>query len=336
LTPAGGVVPDFGSTAREGMLVPAWGTQRNWHRCNKCQGLWFGGGPSQGTCPDGGTHSMTGSGNYSLVRQASPTPPNHQANWRWCNKCQGLWFAGNMTAGTCPAGGGHGQTGSHDFAVALQIGAGQRRWRWCSKCQGMWFGPNATQSNCPAGGKHSSSGSGNYRIPIVTSLVRVHAKVLTPPNVPLTTVFHNMREVYATVNIDLQWLTEETLNLPGLNVIDVGQCARGQTTSEQNQLFNNRNFVGPNDIVVYFVRATDPPFNGCAAHPSGKPGAVVAKIATQWTFAHENGHVLGLVHVNNNDRLMTGNGTANITNPPPDLVGSEKATMQASRLTIDI
>jgi hypothetical protein len=46
--------------------------------------------------------------------------------------------------------------------------------------------------------------------------------------------------------------------------------------------------------------------------------------------------VLGLLHVNNNDRLMTGNGTANITNPPPDLAGTEVSTMLASAFTIDL
>jgi hypothetical protein len=77
--------------------VPAWGTQRNWRRCDKCQGLWFGGDASQGKCPEGGTRAKTGSGNYSLVRQASPTPPNHEANWRCCSKCQGLWFGPKAT-----------------------------------------------------------------------------------------------------------------------------------------------------------------------------------------------------------------------------------------------
>ncbi len=57
--------------------------------------------------------------------------------------------------------------------------------------------------------------------------------------------------------------------------------------------------------------------------------------ATQWTMAHEAGHVLGLSHVNNNDRLMTGNGTGNITNPPPDLASSEVTTMLNSNLTQD-
>jgi hypothetical protein len=145
-----------------------------------------------------------------------------------------------------------------------------------------------------------------------------------------------MREVYAVGAIDVEWSSTENLNLPSLNDLDVGACVLGATTAEQNLLFNNRNSAGANDIVVYFVRSTVPPFNGCAAHPAGRPGAVVVQTATQWTFAHEVGHVLGLFHVNNNDRLMTGNGTANITNPPPDLVASETTTMTNSALTANV
>ena len=59
----------------------------------------------------------------------------------------------------------------------------------------------------------------------MTSRVRIHAKVLTSPSVPLTTVFHNMREVYATLNIDVGWATEEALNLPALNVVEVANAS---------------------------------------------------------------------------------------------------------------
>jgi hypothetical protein len=259
-----------------------------------------------------------------------------QRNWRWCSKCQGLWFGPNQATSNCPQGGTHSLTGSGNYSLANNVGAGQASWRWCNKCQGLWFGPNQATSNCPQGGTHSLTGSGNYRIPIVTSGVRVHVKVLTSPNIAIATLFQNMREVYTTCSVDVQWASEEMLNLPALNIVDVNGCFAGQTTNEQNQLFNNRNFVGPNEMVVYFVQATNPPFNGCAAHPAGRPGAVVVRTATQWTFAHELGHVLGLNHVNNNDRLMTGNGTANITNPPPDLVASECTTMQASPLTVNV
>ncbi len=312
----------------------AWGTQRNWRWCSKCQGLWFAGNPSSGKCPAGSTHIKTGSGNYSLVHNATIAPG--QSNWRWCSKCQGLWFGGNPSSGKCPAGGTHIKTGSGNYTLANQPGAGQSNWRWCSKCQGLWFAGNPSSGKCPAGGTHIKTGSGNYRLVPVTTTVRVHVKVLTGPSVPIETVMHNMREVYATGNIDVEWVSTETLNLPTLNDVDVGSCILGQTTAEQNQLFSNRNNVRANEVVIYFVRSTVPPFNGCASHPSGRPGAVVAQGATQWTFAHEIGHVLGLFHVNNNDRLMTGNGTANITNPPPDIVASEINTMVASPLTINV
>lgn len=317
-------------------MAVTWRTQRNWRWCNKCQGLWYGPYQGSSTCPEGGQHSLSGSGNYSLVVSPAVAPPNHQIGWRWCNKCQGLWYGPNQASSNCPEGSTHSQTGSGNYAVANFVGAGQTGWRWCNKCQGLWYGPNQSTSNCPEGGTHSLSGSGSYRIPIVTSEVRMHVKVLVTPNIPIATLFHNMREVYATCGINVQWVTEEVLNLPALNIVDVGSCVMGSTTAEQNQLFNNRNFVGTNEIVVYFVQATNPPYNGCAAHPSGKPGSVVVKTATQWTFAHENGHVLTLSHVNDNNRLMTGNGTANITNPPPDLVSTECSKMQASSSTVPV
>ncbi|MDP9372192.1 MAG: hypothetical protein M3Q65_07000 [Chloroflexota bacterium] len=166
------------------------------------------------------------------------------------------------------------------------------------------------------------------------SRVRLHLKVLTTPNVSIDTMVESMREVYRTVGIRVDIGSTENLDLPLLNDLDVGQCVMGQTTQEQRDLFANRNNVGVNDVAVYFVRSTVPPFNGCAAHPADRPSAVVVQGATRWTLAHEIGHVLGLNHVNDNNRLMTGNGTGNITNPPPDLDSGESTTMDNSALTI--
>jgi len=162
---------------------------------------------------------------------------------------------------------------------------------------------------------------------------RVHVKVLTTPTISIDQMFTSMRWVYESIGIIVHRVSMETLNLPALNDVDVGGCTLGSVTAEQTQLFGNRNNAGPNDAVIYFVRSTVPPSNGCASHPAGQPGAVVAQGATQWTMAHELGHVLGLLHVNDNNRLMTGNGTSNITNPPPDLIAQEVLQMRSSRVT---
>jgi hypothetical protein len=164
--------------------------------------------------------------------------------------------------------------------------------------------------------------------------VRLHVKCLTAPSrFSINQMVSNMRLVYATAQVGVKYVSFEVLNLPALNDLDVGGCTMGSVTAEQTQLFANRNFAGAKDIVVYFVRTTQPPYNGCAAHPASRPGAAIARGASAWTLAHEVGHVLTLVHVNDNNRLMTGNGTDNITNPPPDLIGTESNKMIASSLT---
>jgi len=88
-----------------------------------------------------------------------------QDNWRWCNKCQGLFFAGNPTS-VCPAGGQHNPpatSGSADYILDDNVGTPrQANWRWCNKCQGLFFAGNPTTGACPARGGHDFSGSADY------------------------------------------------------------------------------------------------------------------------------------------------------------------------------
>jgi hypothetical protein len=132
-------------------------------------------------------------------------------------------------------------------------------------------------------------------------------------------------------------------NLDGNDAIDVGDCVEGTVTAEQTLLYNNRDNVKDNEIVVYFVLATSPRLlNGCAAHPPGRPGVIVTSVASEWTLAHEVGHVLGLNHPDDFaprpklliDRLMTSGGTASITGVPR-LLPCEIQTMDVSQLTVD-
>jgi hypothetical protein len=40
-----------------------------------------------------------------------------QRDWRFCDKCFGLWFNGRPTDGVCPAGGSHSRAQSGDYAL---------------------------------------------------------------------------------------------------------------------------------------------------------------------------------------------------------------------------
>jgi hypothetical protein len=103
-----------------------------------------------------------------------------QRDWRWCKKCQGLWYAAatQNPTGKCPAGGGHDKTVSGDYALfgdpdgafSTTVMA-QRRWSWCQNCQGLWYS-GATQNptgKCagttpPGSGGHVKAGSADYAL----------------------------------------------------------------------------------------------------------------------------------------------------------------------------
>jgi len=87
-----------------------------------------------------------------------------QDNWRWCRKCDGLFFNGHDTKGRCPAGEEHESAGSENYSMTKDApAAGQQdNWRWCRKCDGLFFNGHNTKGRCPAGGAHESAGSANY------------------------------------------------------------------------------------------------------------------------------------------------------------------------------
>jgi len=65
---------------------------------------------------DGQPHSTEGSGAYLLNFDVAERP-NFQANWRWCSRCQGLWYGPGSSR--CPAGGAHSQEGSGNYVLNI-------------------------------------------------------------------------------------------------------------------------------------------------------------------------------------------------------------------------
>jgi hypothetical protein len=76
-----------------------------------------------GACPAGGVpstikHDPSQSPHYALL--FGDDVPGTQPGWRWCRKCQGLFFGQNPDLGDCPAGDKHDPSQSGLYAVNFQ------------------------------------------------------------------------------------------------------------------------------------------------------------------------------------------------------------------------
>lgn len=91
-----------------------------------------------------------------------------QSGWRWCRKCESLYYSRNPSPGACAAGGTHdsSQSGAYSFRLAEGQPGVQGGWRWCAKCQVAFYTANPGQGVCPAGGAHDGGRSGHYSTPI--------------------------------------------------------------------------------------------------------------------------------------------------------------------------
>lgn len=102
-------------------------------------------------------HSVSGETWYGFFVDSGYTkkiPPTlcGENNWRWCNRCDGLFWDGEADKGKCPAGGGHTAGGVRNYILAINAGSGQANWKWCKNCQGLWFSGSPTTGKCPASG----------------------------------------------------------------------------------------------------------------------------------------------------------------------------------------
>jgi hypothetical protein len=161
----------------------------------------------------------------------------------------------------------------------------------------------------------------------------VHLNVLVEPAVTVETAVQSAKRALAQADVELVIASRRTLHLPELEIVNVRASCQpaGPLTEDQQKLFDLADAVGPNQIVIFFVLATNRATNGCAQHPAGVPGAIITEACTRWTMAHEMGHLLGLSHVQGTNRLMS-KSTKRITGDPPVLDETEIATIGKSPL----
>jgi hypothetical protein len=121
-----------------------------------------------------------------------------------------------------------------------------------------------------------------------------------------------------------------TVDRPNLLILNQDSCPLGEQsdpTDEKDELFDLGRNLGA-DLVAYYIQ-DGPNAVGCSAFPAGRRGFWVDNGASQWTFAHELVHVLGLnPHVGNSDNLMS-TPTSSITNPPPDLTNAQANNVES-------
>jgi pimeloyl-ACP methyl ester carboxylesterase len=95
--------------------------QHQWKWCQRCGGLFFSGyeGTRHSTCPAGGAHDGAASGDYSLYTSDHGT--SGQSAWKWCQRCEGLFFSGftGTRNSTCPADGAHDGSMSSDYTLTI-------------------------------------------------------------------------------------------------------------------------------------------------------------------------------------------------------------------------
>ena len=141
--------------------------QSGWRWCHKCEGMFYSlASAGKGICPkDHQPHSEQGSGHY-FQHIGEDVSGIQQGGWRWCLKCQGLFYArASAGKGVCPTGGTHDDSASGHYAALIgEDGISQQGgWRWCHKCEGMFYTrDSAGKGFCPAGGAHEDVGSGHY------------------------------------------------------------------------------------------------------------------------------------------------------------------------------
>ena len=176
--------------------------------------------------------------------------------------------------------------------------------------------------------------------------LNVHIGILTQPvSLTVADMMQNMNTLFSEANIVVTHTTQNPRqlgltqdDLEFLNELDVGECA-GIPSQEQLDLSRLRGNLPAADVLVFICDTVlgtfggNPGiFDGCSLHISGAPMAVVRKLASPYSLAHEIGHLLGLSHTNVRFRRRLMNPRPQLILPDVHLKPSEITKMRNSPL----
>ena len=180
--------------------------------------------------------------------------------------------------------------------------------------------------------------------PTYTHRVKLHFRSLSLTDVPFDRAFRNAQRVYAQYGIRIDFASGLSLGLPedqarNLEVVD-GSCAWTITSGEYNEVQRLAGNLPPNEILVCYVSRFASGKLGCGGHAPNKPACIVTSIGSQWTTAHEVGHVLlgsafRPVHETSTSNLMFGN-TPSITGDPPSLTDAQVTQIKKSSCCVSL
>ena len=127
-----------------------------------------------------GAAAVAAAAALSPLPAAHAQPPGPQSAWRYCAKCEALFFDGfPNNKGRCAKGGAHEarQGLGYDYLLSHDVppnASQQGEWRACGKCQSIFWNGFNDKGKCPAGGSHERSAASfdyilPYGIPAVAS-----------------------------------------------------------------------------------------------------------------------------------------------------------------------
>ena len=140
--------------------------QDDWYWCSACAVIYYAGHGDNNNCCAGNTLNGLGSDQgphipggteYFLRSNASPTPPDYQADWAWCSNCGELFYKPDIDTSWCPLGvstsaryEAHVAGSSTSYLVGMTTNPGgyQTGWNYCTSCRSLFHGSGHATGHC--------------------------------------------------------------------------------------------------------------------------------------------------------------------------------------------